>query len=478
MKFCKLLVFLIAVQLLTARFALAQQPPTQDTTQSGGGNAPDNDSNQNRPTPAARGLFLGVDTQPQDSSQIVPDRHVLSDSQLLGVGSLHGLHNVFDAAVHVTESADNGIVPGVLNSATSAGGTMNLDATWARYHLILFYNGGENVYEPSSEMDASYHNIVFSQEVRWRRWLWRIGDNLSVAPQAGLAGLDSGGPGLLGQVQIPTSLVAFTAPGQTILTGQVTRLEDNAYTDVDYEITRRMTITFSGSYGALHFLHSGYIDSNQYGGRVGLDYALDPKDSIAFIYQYAQAGFTGLGNQMQSHLAEVAFGRKITGRLAFQIAGGPEYISLSDFGPQSGGSLSWGAFAALAYNLQHTQFTLDYIHGLTAGSGVFRGSENHTVATTVSHNFSRNWSASLNAAYSFNKNLAPSAGQLAQANIGSAGANLTRLLGRYFSLSWAYEYQQQFGVVGSCPVTNCGVTAPRQVGTVAVNWHLQPVGEQ
>ena len=472
----------LAVSLLFAIPSIrAQRQQTPSDSSSGNATTPlpplvPADTNSNTggaPAPAARGLFIGPDTQPQDASQPLPDTHVLSDSVAMGVGS--GRRNIFNISMHASQAVDTGITPGVVNSTTAFGGSLSLDQFWNRHHFTLEYGGAESLFHPSSYNNAAYHNFSASHEIRWNRWRLRLRDDVQVSPQATFGGLDRGGSGLLSQIQVPDIALPSVAPGQTILTGRADRLQNVALADVNYRTSPRGTLTFSGSYVWLHFLTSGYVDSRNAQGRVGYDYSLDSKNSIAVIYGYSQGDFSGSNNQIQSQNLQFAYGRKITGRLALQVAAGPQFLNRKNFGPQSGQSWSWSAFSALSYRMRRTTYALQYAHAASTGSGVFLGSDNHSVTGSVTHNFTRNWSASTNAGYSINRNLVSSNVVSNRFDTWSAGASLNRQQGRYLFFSLLYGYQQQSNTAGACPVVACGSTEPRHIASVTVNWHMRPV---
>ena len=67
--------------------------------------------------------------------------------------------------------------------------------------------------------------------------------------------------------------------------------------------------------------------------QAGYDYLLDPSNSIAILASYGKINYTGTGtttigngDSTTDYLGALAYGRKITGRLAFQVAAGPQEI--------------------------------------------------------------------------------------------------------------------------------------------------------
>ena len=89
-------------------------------------------------------------------------------------------------------------------------------------------------------------------------------------------------------------------PDGSILTGQGDRLSDAILGEVDYRLSRRSTLTVGGSYGLLHFLTSGYIDSQNEAGQIGYGYQLDRKDTLGFVFYGDHFSFNGAGGSVTS----------------------------------------------------------------------------------------------------------------------------------------------------------------------------------
>ena len=94
----------------------------------------------------------------------------------------------------------------------------------------------------------------------------------------------------------------------------------------EYSFSRRSAFTFSGSYGLLHFTVPGYISTSLFNVQAGYDYLLDPFNSVAILGSYGKIDYTGTGSSTTDYVGALAYGRKITGRLAFQVAAGPQEI--------------------------------------------------------------------------------------------------------------------------------------------------------
>ena len=411
-------------------------PPAQDS------------GNGQTPAPDASALSPGQGSAPQSSSQAQPDTRVLSGAETFGLGFLHAPRSIYDPALHITESGERGVVPGRFDTVTAMAGTLALDQSWSQSSLNLVYSGGETLYQPDSSFNTEYQDLAISQQIQRGRWGLRLRDDFQLSPNAAFGGLSTGGPGITAQAPTLNAVAPAVLPGETIQTGQALRLNNTALTEIDYSLSRRTTMTFTGSYGFLHFLSAGFIDSRNINGSAGYNYALDAKNSIGLNLMYGNTIYTSSNSRMNSDTAQASFGRKVTGRLAFQIAGGPQLLRLLNFRPTSGQKWSWSAYTALTYQMRRTGYTLSYSHGTNAGSGVLLGATTDSITAGVHRDFTRFWSGSLNGGYAINNSLAANSALSSRYTNWYGTANLGRQMGQHFHFGLSYQYQVQNGSTG------------------------------
>ena len=249
-----------------------------------------------------------------------------------------------------------------------------------------------------------------------------------------------GGPGLIAQLSSTlgaslNSIGQGFVPSETIQTGLAMRYLNTVLGEAEYSFSRRSAFTFAGSYGILHFTDAGYISSNSINAQAGYDYLLDPKNSIAVLASYGKIDYTGTANSTVDYRAAFAFGRKITGRLAFQAAAGPEQIRAAGTANGNFQIWTWSVNSALTYERRRSGFSLAFVRGLTSGSGVLFGATSNTFSGSLHHQFTRFWSGSVNGGYAFNRSLAPVGTATASFNTWFVGANIGRQLGRHARLA-------------------------------------------
>jgi hypothetical protein len=252
-----------------------------------------------------------------------------------------------------------------------------------------------------------------------------------------------------------------------------------------YSFSRRSALTFSGSYGLLHFATAGYFSSTLFDAQAGYDYLLDPSNSVAILASYGKIDYTGTGgttvgngSSTTDYLGALAYGRKITGRLAFQVAAGPQEI----YSNGAGGAGNFHALfasvnSALTYQRRRAGLSLAFVRGLTGGSGVLLGATSDTFSGMAHYQFTRNWNGSVNGGYAINNSLARAGIPTVQFDNWFVGANLGRNVGTHAQINFNYGASKQ-NSPANCPVSSCGGTGLQQSVGMSVNWHLLPVAER
>src|SRR5665213_3586886 len=359
MKPCKTGSALMIALLLFAGAAFAQDQKQDENTSPLDPNAPlqplDAPPGVAYPNKPPVGVLRGgaietPEAQPYDPAQVTPDQNTLAGAAPFTIGSLQHSLNIFDPAISVSQLCQ--AVPGtsgktVFTGVSMVGGSLKFNRTWSEYRFSILYNGGETFnlgygaaaafFGPTSP-HYQFHNLAISQQMNWARWHLLFRDEFVASPGAAFSGQGEGGPGLAAQFSSMmgsslSSIAEGFVPSESINTGEAMRYRNSVLGQAEYSFSRRSAVTFSGSYGLLDFSNAGYINSRFLGAQAGYDYLLDPANSIAFLASYGKIDYTvtgspalGSGSSTQAYAGALAYGRKITGRLAFQVAVGPQEI--------------------------------------------------------------------------------------------------------------------------------------------------------
>jgi hypothetical protein len=457
------------------------------------------------PIGVVRGAAAPYDPQIYDPAQVVPDQNTLAGAAPFTLGSLQRTRNIFDPAISVSQMGQT--VPdatgkSVLTGVSVVSGSLNFSRTGSGSQFSAIYNGGETFnigygaapnFFGSTSSHSQFHDLAVTQAFEWARWHVLFRDDFMASPGAAFTGQGMGGPGLAAQFSslLGASLNSFAQafqPSETVNTGTALRYRNSIMGQAAYSFSRRSAFTFAGSYGLLHFTGTGYFNSTMLDAQAGYDYLLDPANSIAILASYGKIDFTGTGtpaigtptigtgNTTTDYVGALAYGRKITGRLAFQAAVGPQEIqSYSAGGFGNFHLLFVSVNSALSYERRRSGVSFNFVRGLTAGSGVFLGATSNTFSASGHYQFTRFWTGTVNGGYSMNNSLAPAGAATTQFDNWFVGANLGRRVGPHAQINFNYGASKQ-NSPATCLVANCGGTGLQQTFGMSVNWHLRPVG--
>ncbi len=349
----------------------------------------------------------------------------------------------------------------------------------SRSQLAINYSGGGYLSTNSTQGNGNYQQLGLSQTFQMNRWLVQILDQFSYLPQSPFgfgAGTNLGIPGIAGSLgpSVP-GLGDGTVPNQSIYASSGPRISNTGVIQATYTVSPRGSITASGSFAILHFVQSGDVDNNSTTGSLGYNYLLDSKNTLGLQFRFSSYQFPGEPQAFGDNVVNVAYGRKITGRLSLQLSGGPEYSTFRvPIGTQSS-KLGVNANANFIYGFENGNFSSGYVHGLAGGSGVFTGSTSDELNFAASRRFGRIWSGNLNFGYAHNQAVVNSvqASSLVYNNW-FVGGGVSRPVGRdlNFAISYtAYIYgSNQTGCAGA----TCSSNQTSNYITLSFQWHTRP----
>jgi len=496
---CSLALGLLAASAVAQQSQQSGSQDQQAQGQQNQGEAPQGQNNEEQataPIPAYHSPLAseaGNDDSDQEEAQpMTPDTRALSGAQNLSLGTLENDHSYWQPHIDISGSVDSNPEEGPNNTDwgtwVSFSGGADVHRTSGNSELTLTYLGGGMISTGSNqEGNGVVQQVGVVQKFTLRRWTLSFLDQVSYLPGSafGFAGL--GGAGLAsGSTGLGT---AFGAPPQTALTGFGQSIANAFTTEADVNLTPRTSLTFVGGYSLLHYSDSGLLNFTEPSFRGGYNYLLTRKDTIAFLYTYSGISYGNFNQSIRTHTIQGSFARRITGRLAFQVAAGPQIALFRTPIPSGSGStetgtstsasteLYWSLNMNLQYQLQRTALSLSYNHGVSAGAGLLGGSVADIVSGTVTRKMSRTFSSGLTGGYSRNSGLAISSETPTSQTFDYwfAGATFSHPIGRTIGLTFSYQLQYQDSGSSFCIGNTCGTSLIRHVISFGVGWHEKPL---
>jgi hypothetical protein len=475
------LLFYLGTRTLCAQDQPPQTPPQEPQPQE-----PDDNPFGAMPKPAGQSLpyfDFGI-----GNGDLRPDYTPLTGMLNAGLGFPEVKHSYWVPGIQVSSSAESNLFGSSSTSGWSATnyvtGDLSLLEAWSRSQLALNYSGGASFSSDSTVGTSGFQQLAFAESFQLNRWLVQIVDEFSQLPQSGFGfgvGTTLGVPGVGGTLgpTVPTIGNNYS-PNQSVFGGFGPRYSNATVAEATYQLTRRSSITASGSYGILHFEDAGNIDTDSVFGSLGYNYQLSHKDNVGFFYEFSSFHFPGNPQAYGTQTVSAAYSRKITGRVAFSLYGGPQFTSLRvAVGPTSSTTNGY-ASVFLNYKFSNGGISGHYMHGISGGSGVFTGSILDEVGLSVSRRLTRQWNASVHVGYAHNRNVVNSAGTVSNPSYDDwyVGVGFGRPLGRNMTVSLAYSASFETNNPGcsSSGSPGCGAspTTSGQVVTLNFRWHPRP----
>jgi hypothetical protein len=446
------------------------------------------DAGKSKPAARVSPLLIEGDQNPSGDQDSAPTLH--SDTRpLTGVqnptlGSPEIRHSYWVPGLQysntVRSTALNQTTASGWNSTSYLTGNVSLLEAWSHSQLSLNYSGGGFFSTDSSQDRGYFHQFGLNQNFDWRRWQLAFLDQFFYLPETSFGfgvGTDISLPGVGGSLGPPLpGLVGNFQPNQTVFTSFGTRYSNSFTTQAVYELSPRGSINVAGSYGILRFLQAGNIESNDYISNVGYNYALGKKDTLGMLYRFSAFRYIGNPQALDDHAVQLSYGRKITGRLALQISGGPEITTFHVPIGNATNHIGESANATLNYAMARNNLTLTYIRGASNGSGVQLGSSTDQIQAVVGRRLSREWQGNFNFGYARNGSLGnPNVGQSSQAiNSYYIGGGVSRPIGRDANFSLVYTAQIQTSNQAVCATGTCNTSYTQHQITLGFSWHARP----
>jgi hypothetical protein len=425
---------------------------------------------------------------------------------------------------HASESIDSNVEDNLGGSGTHsvsfALGSVDLQHLWKNYDLALDYLGGVGYYNARGIGLKQIEELGLDQRITWKRGKLEIRDAFSYQPE-GTFGSAYGAVGLTGAGLSSTGLLGFTGGTVFGALGQVPRIMNLSVVDAVENLTPKSSITITGGYGLVHFLdnepgtRNSFIGSNEVSGEAGYNRVLGRHDQGAIVYAYQGFQFS-TGTNFYSHIIQLMWGHRITGRMDFLVGAGPQFTQINHLllpatasqnptvppcvfaatsqgnpelvCPQNDLRISAAGRAVLRYRFPKTSLDLTYAHYITSGSGFFAGAESDIVQLSASRPLTRVWSLGSDIGFSRNSRVLPITCPATStatcpgvsANIyeyGFAGVSFHRKFGRTLHAFASYQFNYLAFDDSYCQGFNgpCNRIAQRSVGTIGVDWTPRPI---
>jgi hypothetical protein len=444
-------------------------------------NAQDQQEENAKPKPAAHAPLIDPNA-PQDTTTdpnaLTPDTAPLTGIQSPGLGSVELRHSYWVPGVQVANTLQSGGNGGSWFDTTFLAGNLSLSEAWPHAHLGLNYSGG-GYFSSNSEGNGSYQQVGFVQSFDWRRWQLQFFDDFAYLPtsQFGFGGLSGiGAPGVGGSLSpAPPLLNGVYLPNQTILISNGPRYSNSFAAEANFAVSRRGSITLTGSYGLLRFTNPGNIDNDDEIGSIGYNYAVTKNDSLGVLYRFTAYHFTGVSQAIGDHTFNLAYGRKITGRLGLSLFAGPEIVTFRVPVGTTTQQTNLSIGASLTYGFEWGGVTVSYNHGTNGGSGILTGATGDNINANARRRITRVWSARANFGYGREHAFAAITAAAPSYNNYFLGAGLDRPIGRNSLLSFGYTAYIVNTNQAACGIIVCtaGTYTQHQLA-VGYQWHTRP----
>jgi len=359
-------------------------------------------------------------------------------------------------------------------------GTASMNVFSSQSQFALNYSGGGSVSNSSSLPGGSYHRLDASQSFTLGRWKIAFLDQFSYLPQSsfgfgGVSNLSAPGiGGVLGSA-VP-GLQTNYSPAQSLFAGTGPQFNNSAVVQTEYSLTPRASLTATASYGMLRFTQGNSIETNDEIFSLGYNYQVTKNDTLGVVYRFTNYRYLGDPQALNDHTANLAYGRKITGRLALQLFGGPEINTFRHPIGSETQRVSFSAGGEMNYAFARARLSVSYNHGLSGGSGLLVGSVRDDVATRLSFPITRRWRANTGLGYALNTPISGSVPGVGSQGLHSlyASGGLDYALSRTISVNVNYTFDYQDSTQPICPAGGCGSNYKEHQIWVGFQWHARP----
>jgi hypothetical protein len=449
--------------------------------------AQDQQSSEPPKPPAKTYGPLGVDNQQEQNQSpdtYQPDTRPITGFQQTTVGTPPERHSYWVPGVSYNNVIQSNCSLGggqdSWSSTSYLNGNVSLLENWSRSQLQVNYSGGGYFSTDDAIGNGWFQQLGATQTFNWNRLQLVLLDEFGYLPQSQFgfgAGTGLSTPGVGGTLGGGlTGVGSGFTPGQTIFSAVGPRYFNTAGVQATYQVTARSSVTMGGLYSLLRFTDPGNIESDQYVGNVGYNYQITRNNTIGLQYRYSAFHYLNNPQAIGDQTFQVVFGRKITGRLALTLSGGPEITNYRVAEPPATKTqyVAGSGGATFSYLVPKGSIGASYFHGITAGSGVFLGATTDQVSGSAARSVSRVWRGEVHGGYARNRNAGTAQGA-SNTSYDSffGGVSAARPLGRNATFNVGYTAYVQKTELSGC-TGSCSSSFTTNQISVGVSWHTRP----
>lgn len=454
---------------------------------------------QDNPAPPSSGTPQDNSQEPapaygQDNPPIpITENPPLSGLDLPGLEPHAAPLSYLQVGAAVSQMVDSNIANSLgqssVQSLTEGLGSLTLQRLWSHYGLAVDYLGGAGYYNAQGLGWKLLQEMDLEQKITWKRGQLAIRDSFRYLPE-GNFGVEFGAVGVHGITSIGADNFGNAFWGNTALAGlgQVPRFSNLSLVDVSEELTPKSAITAAAGYAFTHFtgnpppgtvVNNSFLNSSQTSAQVGYNRILTPHDQIALVYGYQGFDFSAQGTAFHSHVIQLMYGHRITGRLDFLIGAGPQ-ITKINLGTATDTRIGVAGRGQLRYRFTKTIAELTYDRYETNGAGFFAGAQSDIARLTLSRPMTRQWTGYLDLGYTRDSRIQPLFNNAVLANTyyyGFAGVGARRTIGHTLTLFANYQFNELAFDRTFCATqgSSCSRISQRHIAAIGLQWTPRPI---
>jgi hypothetical protein len=327
-------------------------------------------------------------------------------------------------------------------SSTNFSGDLAYISTSEHYPFSAIYAGGYLVSTSSNQPSSTFQTLSLSQVIKHGKWNFIFADSISYLPQSPTAGL-AGIPGLgdLGVDPTQTGVAAY--PG-AILSTYGSRISNVASGSTVRSLTGSTSLLGTGSYGIQRFVGDGAgagFDNAQVTASGGISHRLDQRDTLVGNYSYTRFTYSsGTPFSFSTQGMNIEYIRQWSRRLSMDASVGPQFSSGTSL---TGTASNLAAAVSFNYMVKRGSATLGFTRGTSSGSGVVPGTLTDSINFAGRRSLTKVWAGAATIAYTHATSLSNVFSTPFTIDGVVASSQLSRGLGRYFSLFASYTIERQ-----------------------------------